>query len=1151
MSSATNPYPTIKQFNEACLNPASAFATGYLKTAKFRQFGPPLLRNFVLPGKFAAVSRAELADGRTLGIRFLKSSQPGLLKRYQTLSKVFIRSNIEANTVTVVMKLKELILPSAKWDLIEMEWVNGETLSSEVKRLLEQGDIRSIRALSEEFQKLAAKMASAEVSHGDISPENIMVNDGHLVLVDYDSFWSEELKSLPYNVGPSKLQHPKAPKNPGKLADRVAFSILKLGFSVLLNNPEKFASADGHLEQHRFVFDVDSLSKGDPSAGLIPESERQLYELLMSVLAGSYSRVEELDQLLFPEIRLGNSWVTIRSITPKDLKIPQARTKIVNAGIVVKRINNNDSISESDKERAIRALQSGQDATQPSHVSSNGEIIHLVAIANEHSISLRSLRPRLIQVGVPIFSSPTEHILLDHWNVVKDAVTGTGLTTDLKQVVQVLTDAIDPHVACAKSIGIDSVRYEKVARSLFPGWSQTSVSVEVVSAKLNSILAIDTWRHVKPFSEKPIVIDLEMSTLNNATLLLSKTSGYLRALLLLYGNRDVEDPTTVFATDYLRQMLAPVGVVVLKNSVESNKIQDLSFSTNDHDLFARSIGLNQVRYGSVFQLLFPGTGQSSVSVAAVKEKMQAILPINSWQHLRTYGQRIVKIEGEGSSLGFIAGTLGIGAKYLVALLLLEGVTYIESVYRVIPNKELISLLTSIGLKAEGRIAFDQTADELGVTRTQLVQLAESYGFSGDLLSLELSQLAIFSAFLEKIEVQKYVRSSVSGRYLLLDPSHLRFTVLANSLGISFHCLTVLLMMGGFKGNPTYWNRIVTQDSKFQASEIPNISAALGIKLMLRDSPTTASKESKSSFQANQPNLHDAVAVELGLSKAKYLNVVQLLFPGQELLTVSSESVKATMNSIFPIDQWKNLRTFAGRAISLGESYLSLNDVSKVLGASVPYLRALFLLEGANHFYSVENGHFPFSQLKVWLEKIGVRAELVLGRIDSRNSAQTSHFSSSSGNPSKPVKPSLHDELAMNIGISKQKYSNVVRLLFHGQTLSTVSGESVKAKMNSILPIDQWKFITRFTGRSVELQRTPRAISEVAPLLEVAPSYIVALLLCEGISYLLPSETISPEEMGVNLGAIGLLVTFVSPPQRELPFTTEIRGGRKRRWWRLK
>ena len=91
MSSATGPYPTTKQFNEACLNPASAFATGYLKTAKFRQFGPPLLRNFVLQGRFAAVSRAELADGRTLGIRFLKSSQPGLLKRYQTLSRVFIR----------------------------------------------------------------------------------------------------------------------------------------------------------------------------------------------------------------------------------------------------------------------------------------------------------------------------------------------------------------------------------------------------------------------------------------------------------------------------------------------------------------------------------------------------------------------------------------------------------------------------------------------------------------------------------------------------------------------------------------------------------------------------------------------------------------------------------------------------------------------------------------------------------------------------------------------------------------------------------------------------------------------------------------------------------------------------------------------------
>jgi serine/threonine protein kinase len=1138
MSSATGPYPTTRELNGACQNPGTAFVTDYLQTAKFRQFGLPIFSNFLQQGRFAAVSRAELADGRTLGIRFLKSRQPGLQERYETLSKVFIRSNIEDNTVRVELKPEELILPSGKWDLIEMEWVNGQTLSTEVKRLLEQGDIRSIRALSEELQKLAAKMASAEVSHGDISPENIMVNDGHLVLVDYDSFWSEELKSLPYNVGPSKLQHPKALRNPGKLADRVAFSILRLGFVVLINNPEKFASADGHLEGHRFVFDVDSLSKGDPSVELIPESERQLYELLMSVLAGSYKRVEELDQVLFPEIRLRNKWVTIRSITPRDLKIPEARTKISDAGIVVKRVNNNDSVSEQDRERAIQVLNSGQDSSVASLGLRNPRIIHLVAIANEQSISLRSLRTRLSQVGVPIYSSPTEHILLRHWNLVKDAVTETDSLSNLKQVVQVSNDVIDPHVAFAKSIGIDSVRYEKLARSLFPGWSQPSVSVDVVSAKMNSILAIDTWRHVKPFSGLPIVIDLERSTLDNVALLLSKTSGYLRALLLLYGDRDVEDPTTVFATDYLRQMLAPVGVVLLKNSVESNKIQDLSFSTNDHDLFARSIGLNQVRYGNVFQLLFPGTGQSSVSVAAVKEKMQAILPIKSWQHLRTYGQRNVKIEGEGSSLGFIAGTLGIGAKYLVALLLLEGVIYIESVYRVIPNKELISLLTSIGLKAEGRIAFDQIADELGVTRTQMVRLAESYGFSGDLFSLELSQLANFSAFLEKIEVHKYVRSSVSGRYLLLDPSLFRFAVLANSLGISYNCLIVLLMMGGFKGNPTYWTRILAQDSKFQASEIPNISAALGVKIMLKEPGATAKKETTESFRANQPNLHDAVAVELGLSKARYLNVVQLLFPGRELSTVSSESVKVTMSSILPIDQWKNLQKYGGRTLRIPDGYLSLNDFSKVLGASVHYLRALFLVEGVNYFYSLYNT-FSLSQMKTWFERIGVKVEV------------SEQIASSGSFRSKPANPSLHDELATSFGITKQNYSNVVRLLFPNTEMSLVSTALVSNLMESILPLDQWKFVTRFTGRSVELQRIPQAISEVAPLLKVEPSYIVALLLCEGISYLLPSERISPEEMGVNLGAVGLLVTFAGPPQRELPFSTEIRGGRKKRWWRFK
>ena len=56
--------------------------------------------------------------------------------------------------------INELILPSGKWDILEMEWINGTTLGGEIKQLVEQRDSNGIRRLSEEFEKLAKKITT-------------------------------------------------------------------------------------------------------------------------------------------------------------------------------------------------------------------------------------------------------------------------------------------------------------------------------------------------------------------------------------------------------------------------------------------------------------------------------------------------------------------------------------------------------------------------------------------------------------------------------------------------------------------------------------------------------------------------------------------------------------------------------------------------------------------------------------------------------------------------------------------------------------------------------------------------------------------------------------------------------------------------------
>jgi hypothetical protein len=95
-----------------------------------------------------------------------------------------------------------------------------------------------------------------------------------------------------------------------------------------------------------------------------------------------------------------------------------------------------------------------------------------------------------------------------------------------------------------------------------------------------------------------------------------------------------------------------------------------------------------------------------------------------------------------------------------------------------------------------------------------------------------------------------------------------------------------------------------------------------------------------------------------------------LFPGQELSAVSSESVKAKMGSIFPIDRWKNLQKFRGQTLRIREPYLSIDDAARAMGVLPSYVKALLIYEGIE-LVDFTNGQFPISEIRPWLQSIGI------------------------------------------------------------------------------------------------------------------------------------------------------------------------------------
>lgn len=75
-------------------------------------------------------------------------------------------------------------------DVVEGEWVEGETLDAAVAHAAKAGDAQGLWQLAETFDGMCRTLLGQEWAHGDLKPENIVVRgDGAFTLIDCDAIW--------------------------------------------------------------------------------------------------------------------------------------------------------------------------------------------------------------------------------------------------------------------------------------------------------------------------------------------------------------------------------------------------------------------------------------------------------------------------------------------------------------------------------------------------------------------------------------------------------------------------------------------------------------------------------------------------------------------------------------------------------------------------------------------------------------------------------------------------------------------------------------------------------------------------------------------------------------------------------------------------
>ena len=203
-------YPLISEYVEAIKSAEENFEElSYLR---------PVLGDDGLPvmsaGGFSVVFKMkDKQSGKLYAVKCFTKEQEGRSESYKLIADEL--EFVSSNYLTPIKYLeKELFVDSSQtldteFPVLLMDWIEGKTLDKYIFENL--GDQYALEMLTYRFCKLAMWLLTQPFAHGDLKPDNILVNkDGSIVLVDYDGMYVPAMKrQKARELGSPNFRHPQ------------------------------------------------------------------------------------------------------------------------------------------------------------------------------------------------------------------------------------------------------------------------------------------------------------------------------------------------------------------------------------------------------------------------------------------------------------------------------------------------------------------------------------------------------------------------------------------------------------------------------------------------------------------------------------------------------------------------------------------------------------------------------------------------------------------------------------------------------------------------------------------------------------------------------------------------------------------------------
>lgn len=241
-------------------------------------------------------------DGRTRALKCFTRPCFGRDEAYRTTSDYIPRGEYIIDYRFLEEEITVFVATdyALRFPILDMEWVEGETLLDSIMAACITSDKVRLTRLSELFDRMALWLLDAPMAHGDLKPENIIVTpQGALRLVDYDGIYLPQMQGSPQREsGTPGYQHPLRSRMAfSKAIDHYSIAIISLTLRTLALAPELYEIYSSRCKSG-LLFDPMELIEGRGDIFEYIDSSNMASSDLWQMVQSSDPQIEGLGEAL-------------------------------------------------------------------------------------------------------------------------------------------------------------------------------------------------------------------------------------------------------------------------------------------------------------------------------------------------------------------------------------------------------------------------------------------------------------------------------------------------------------------------------------------------------------------------------------------------------------------------------------------------------------------------------------------------------------------------------------------------------------------------------------------------------------------------------------------------------------------------------------